>query len=136
MSLDRIIAIISFVVALGGATFSVLHTQNQLEYLTKADFNAFQVENVQKMTKFEGKLDSGFQLVSNQISTLQFASQKDLEDLKDRYSESSFDIQKQIDFLKKDLASIEKKTDVQDASIQELKTRIAVLESQKKSLEK
>lgn len=136
MSLDRIIAIISVIIAIGGATFSVLHNQNQLEYLTKSDFNTFQVENVKKMTTFEGKLDSGFLLVSNQISSLQFVSQKDLQEFKDKYSASTFDVQKQIDFLKRDLESLQKDSDGQSAMIQDLKGRILLLENQKRNMEK
>jgi hypothetical protein len=133
MSLDRIISIVALVMALAGSAFSYMHNTNQLEYLTKQDFNTFQVENVKKMTQLEGKLENGFSQVTQQLSTLQFVSQKDFLDLKDKSTATAFELQKSIDFLKKDLELLQRNTEANAARIIQLQTQIAVLESQKAS---
>jgi hypothetical protein len=133
MSLEKMLSIAAIIIALGGSVYSGLHTQNSLEYLTKADFNIFQIDNVKKMTSLEGTVQNGFQGVSQQLSSLQFVSQKDFQDLKDKSIASTFELQKSIDFLKKDLETLQKNAEANAAKIAIIEQKIAVLESQKKT---
>lgn len=102
MNIDRIISIIAIILALGGATFSVLKTNNSLEFLTKQDFNTFQIENVRKITSLENAVQNGFYNVSQQIAALQFLPSKDFMEHKESDQKRFYDFQRQQDELKKD----------------------------------
>lgn len=134
MSLDRIISIVALVLALAGAAYSTLHTQSSLEYLTKQDFNTFQIDNVKKMTSLEGTVQNGFNGVTQQLASLNFVGTKDFQEFKDRTTAGQFELQKAIDFLKKDLETLQKDTAFNAAKISAIEQRIAALEALKKQL--
>lgn len=131
LSIDRIVSICSVIIALAGAGYSMMHNQNSLEYLTKSDFNTFQIENVKKMTSLEGTVQNGFIGVTQQLASLNFVGTKDFQDFKDKTIASQFELQKSIDFLKKDLESLERNTGDNTAKIIAIEQRIAVLEALK-----
>ena len=133
MNLDRIISVAAFILAIAGAGYSTLHNQNQLEYLTKQDFNTFQIENVKKMTSLEGTVQNGFNGVSQQLASLNFVGTKDFQEFKDKTVAGQFELQKSIDFLKKDLDTLQKDNLANAAKIQSIQERIAILEALKKS---
>ncbi len=132
-NIERIISIASVIIALGGAAYSVTHTQNSLEYLTKADFNSFQIENVKKMTSLEGTVQNGFAGVTQQLASLNFVGTKDFQDFKDKTVAGQFELQKSIDFLKKDLETLQRNTADNAVKISAIELRIAALEAIKRS---
>src|SRR6478609_1411611 len=101
MNIDRYISIGALILAVASAAFSSLHNNNSLEFMTKQDFNTFQIENVKKMTALEGTVQNGFVGVSQQLSGLQFVATKDFQDFKEKSLKDGYELQKQIDFLKK-----------------------------------
>jgi hypothetical protein len=131
LNLDRIISIVAITLALGSAAYSGLKQQNTLEFLTKQDFNTFQIENVKKMTGLEGTVQNGFNGVSQQLASLNFVNTKEFQDFKEKAVASSFELQKQIDFLKKDLETMQKTATTNVMEIAAIKTKIALLEAQK-----
>ena len=131
LNLDRIVSIVALILALGSATYSGLSKQNALEFMTKSDFNTFQIENVKKMTGLEGAVQNGFAGVSQQLQNLNFVALKDFQDFKDKSTASAFELQKQIDFLKKDLDMLQKSASSNILEIAAIKTKIAILEAQK-----
>ncbi len=132
LSLDRIISIAAFILAIATAGYSGLHSQNKLEYLTKEDFNTFQIDNIKKMTSLEGTVQSGFNRVSQQLSTLNFVATKDFQEFKDKTTSGVFELQKAIDFLRKDLDALQKDNVANASKIQMVQERLAVLEAFKK----
>lgn len=131
LNFDKMMSIAALLIALGGAAYSGLHNQNNLEYMTKADFNTFQIANVTKMTSLEGTVQNGFAGMSQQIASLNFVGTKDFQEYKDRTTASSFELQKSIDFLKKDLELLQKSANDNLVKIAVIEQKIAVLESQK-----
>ncbi len=132
LNLEKMLSIAAIIIALGGSIYSGLHTQNSLEYLTKQDFNAFQIENVKKMTGLEGTVQNGFQGVTQQLSSLQFVGTKDFQDFKDKSVATAFELQKSIDFLKRDLENLQRNAESNSQKIAIIEQKIALLESQKK----
>ncbi len=132
MTLDRIISIVALVMALGGAAYTTMHNQSNLEYLTKQDFNTFQIENVKKMTSLEGTVQNGFNGVSQQLASLNFVGTKDFQEFKDRTVAGQFELQKSIEFLKKDLENLQKDTAANAAKVLAIELRIAALEAIKR----
>lgn len=128
MNIDRMISIGAIVLAVGSSLFSALHNNNSLEFMTKADFNTFQIENVKKMTALEGTVQNGFVGVSQQLTGLQFVGTKDFQDFKDKTTKDNFELQKSIDFLKKDLDTLQKTAEYNRLQIEALRSRIATLE--------
>lgn len=131
MSLDRIISIVAIGLALGSALYSGMSKQNTLEFMTRSDFNQFQIENVKKMTSLEGTVQNGFVGVSQQLATLNFVATKDFQEFKEKTIESGFQLQRIIDGLKKDLEHLQRTAANNVVEITAIKARIAVLEAQK-----
>jgi len=131
MNVDRLISIGALILAVGSAAFSSMRNTNSLEFMTKTDFNTFQIENVKKMTALEGTVQNGFLGVSQQLAGLQFVGTKDFQDFKDKSTKDSFELQKSIDFLKKDLEQLQKSTESTRTQIEAIRSRIAFLEAMK-----
>jgi len=127
MNIDRLVSIGALILSLGAATFGVLSRQNNLEFLTKTEFAAFQIQNVQKMTSLESTISSGFMAVSQQISSLQFVPTKEFLDFKEKVTESNYELKKSVDFVKKDMEVLEKQVDGLDQSVSTQSARINLL---------
>lgn len=127
MNIDRIVSIGALVLSIGAATFAVLSKQNNLEFMTKADFSTFQIQNVQKMTSLESTISSGFVAVSQQISSLQFVPTKEFLDFKEKVVESNFALKKDIDFAKKDIEVLDKEVSSLSTSVTSQNARINLL---------
>jgi len=111
LNIDRIGTIVSITISIGAVLFAVLKERNSLEFMTKEDFNTFQVTNVQKMTSLEAAISNGFTQVGQQISGLQFVTTKEYVEYKERVTESSYALKKEIEFLKRDIELIQKELD-------------------------
>lgn len=128
-NIDRTLAVIASIVALGGAAYSIVSRNNNLEYMTRADWNTFQVEYVKRMTEVTGAVDNGFKGVTIQIANLPFVSGKDFQDFKDKVSDGNHIVDKDISALKKELETLQKTASNNTLAIADLKQKIAILEA-------
>lgn len=131
MPLGTIISIISILIAIGSMIFANYSRQNSLEYMTKEDFNKFQLENVQRISSLESLVKGGFERTQQQIGGLQFLTTKEFNDYKDAQSEKNFTFRKDIDIINKDHVNIDKHQSLIDARINALETRFNILNNKK-----
>lgn len=130
-NLERYLSIAAICIGLIGGGYTFMQKQTSIEYLTKQDFNTFQLEYTKKATESEGAMKNGFQGLSQQIGSLAFVSTKDFQDLKDKTTATDFELSKQIEFLKKDLEQARMTLDKNSVKISIIERQIAVLEAQK-----
>jgi hypothetical protein len=79
-------------------------------------------------------VQNGFIGVTQQIAGLQFVNNKDFQEFKDRTTAGQFELQKAIDFLKKDLETLRKDTDANRSQIDSIQARIIKLETLKSAV--
>lgn len=127
MNIDRAVSVGALLIAIASAIFSTMQKQNTLEFMTKADFNTFQVQNVQKMTSLEATITNGFFSVGQQISSLQFVPTKDFIEFKEQSTKTGYTVQKEIDFVKKDILALEKNIEVLNGSVATQNARLNTL---------
>lgn len=127
--------VVSVVLSVGSAAFAGWNNQNKLEYMTKADFNVFENKYIERTVSSEASMKSGFEMISTQLSNLNVVSREDFQVLKDKTTNDAFELQKAIDFLKRDIELAQRTATANSIKIQELQTQLAILEKQKKNSE-